>query len=172
MCLFEALKLNISVKIKTYLKKIGIKNVDKDLSTSELTWMHILAIGFCPAYLKENADGIRQNWPRIPFPLKPDILIKSADLGNKIANLLNPDEEIKEETMKLIGNDIETFVIPSKIGNRSINVTKGDLEVTWGWGNLGNGGICMPGKGKYEIKKQSKSQCNELLGDEIIDIYI
>ena len=30
--------------------------------------MHALAIGYSPAYLSENADGIRRDWPRIPLP--------------------------------------------------------------------------------------------------------
>jgi hypothetical protein len=28
-------------------------------------WMHALAIGYSPAYLAENADGVRQDWPRV-----------------------------------------------------------------------------------------------------------
>jgi hypothetical protein len=30
--------------------------------------MHTLAVGYAPDYLSENADGIRQDWPRIPLP--------------------------------------------------------------------------------------------------------
>jgi len=41
---------------------------DADPETAELIWYHALAIGYAPAYLAENADGIRQDWPRIPLP--------------------------------------------------------------------------------------------------------
>ena len=30
--------------------------------------MHTLAVSYAPDYLSENADGIRQDWPRIPLP--------------------------------------------------------------------------------------------------------
>ena len=32
---------------------------DADAKTAGLVWMHALAIGYSPAYLSENADGIR-----------------------------------------------------------------------------------------------------------------
>jgi hypothetical protein len=49
-----------------YLKSLKLLNPDEDTETAELIWMHALAIGYAPAYLTENADGIRQGWPRIP----------------------------------------------------------------------------------------------------------
>jgi len=36
--------------------------------TAGLIWMHALAAGYSPDYLSENADGIRQDWPRAPLP--------------------------------------------------------------------------------------------------------
>ena len=39
---------------------------DSDLTVAELIWNHVLAIGYSPAYLNENTDGLRQDWPRIP----------------------------------------------------------------------------------------------------------
>ena len=49
------------------MTKLGINNPDADGETAGLIWMHALAIGYSPAYLSENADGIRQDWPRIPL---------------------------------------------------------------------------------------------------------
>jgi REP element-mobilizing transposase RayT len=54
-------------------------------------WMHALAIGYSQTYLAENADGIRQDWPRIPLPDSKELLLGSAALGRKIADLLDTE---------------------------------------------------------------------------------
>jgi hypothetical protein len=64
---------NLSPAARTYLASLGIANPDADADTAALIWMHALAIGYAPTYLQENADGIRQDWPRIPLPSTPTI---------------------------------------------------------------------------------------------------
>jgi hypothetical protein len=53
--------------------------------------MHALATGYWPAYLSENADGIRGDWPRVPLPAEADALRRSAALGRTVAALLAYD---------------------------------------------------------------------------------
>ncbi|MBM3335417.1 N-6 DNA methylase, partial [Candidatus Sumerlaeota bacterium] len=66
---------NLSHASRSYLKHLRFRDPDAAPSVAGLVWMHALAIGFSPAYLSENADGIRQDWPRIPLPkLKKDLL--------------------------------------------------------------------------------------------------
>ena len=43
-----------------------------------------LAIGYAPACLTEKADGIRQDWPRIPLPDTREVLEHSACLGRSL----------------------------------------------------------------------------------------
>src|SRR2546422_3064667 len=50
---------NFSAAARAYLNKVGIKNPDADAETAAVLWMHALAIGYSPAYLTENADGVR-----------------------------------------------------------------------------------------------------------------
>ena len=57
-----------SASARSYLAKLGFGDPDADAESAGLFWMHALAIGYSPAYLSENADGIRQDWPRIPLP--------------------------------------------------------------------------------------------------------
>jgi predicted helicase len=64
----EIVKANLSLIARDYLSELGIGDPDKDKETAGLIWMHALAICYSPAYLEENADGIRQDWPRIPLP--------------------------------------------------------------------------------------------------------
>ena len=53
--------------------------------------MHALAIGYSPAYLTENADGIRRDWPRIPLPASRKAMEASAALGEQVAALLDTE---------------------------------------------------------------------------------
>ena len=59
---------NLSAQTREYLQSLKLHNPDADAKTAGLVWMHALAIGYSPAYLTENADGIRRDWPRIPLP--------------------------------------------------------------------------------------------------------
>ena len=67
---------------------------DADAKTAGLIWMHALAIGYSPAYLTENADGIRRDWPRIPLPADRKALEASAALGEQIAALLDTEADV------------------------------------------------------------------------------
>ena len=47
--------------------------------------------GCPPAWLSENADGIRQDLPHLPLPDSAALLRASADLAIRVAALLDPD---------------------------------------------------------------------------------
>lgn len=57
---------NLSRVARAYLAELGIANLDSDPALRDLLWMHTLAIGHSPYYLKENEDGLKQGWPRVP----------------------------------------------------------------------------------------------------------
>jgi hypothetical protein len=84
---------NISDPVRAYLSKLGIENPDVDAGSAALIWMHALAIGYSPAYLTDNADGIRQDWPRIPLPDTKEALVASAGLGKRVTTLLDTERE-------------------------------------------------------------------------------
>ena len=91
---FSADKANLSALIRGYLQDFNLPNPDTDPTTAELIWMHALAIGYSPAYLTDNADGIRENWPRIPLPASRDALLASAALGREVAALLDTETPV------------------------------------------------------------------------------
>ena len=111
-------------------------------------WLHALAIGYTPTYLAENADGIRQNWPRIPLPAVCDALLTSADLGRKIAALLDVEEPVDAVTAGSIRYELRRISSIANIVRPHIDPAAGDLSLTAGWGHAGKGGITMPGRGK------------------------
>ncbi|MBU4231505.1 MAG: N-6 DNA methylase, partial [Proteobacteria bacterium] len=85
---------NLSAAARTYLAALGLPNPDAAPETAALIWMHALAVGYAPAYLTENADGIRQDWPRVPLPDTADALRASARLGREIAARLDPETPV------------------------------------------------------------------------------
>lgn len=134
---------NLSPAARAYLTQLGIKNPDGDADTAGLIWMHALAIGYAPAYLAENADGIRQDWPRIPLPAAKAALLASAALGKRIAALLDTESPLPGVTDGQIRPELKTLAVLSSTAN---------LALTAGWGHGGKGGVTMPGKGKLETR--------------------
>ena len=141
---------NYSPATLHYLQSIHVDNRDFGEETASLIWYHALGIGFSPAYLSENADGIRQNWPRIPLPAKKDDLLRSSELGRRVAELLDTETHVSGVTSGVVRTELKGIAAISKIGGGVLNPTGGHLDLTAGWGHAGKDGVCMPGKGKIE----------------------
>ena len=140
---------------------LGLPDPDADATTAELIWMHALAIGYSPAYLSENANGIRQDWPRIPLPKEKDALLASAALGRKVAALLDTETPVDGITTGNIRADIKEIAVFRRADGKPLDLAGGDLELTAGWGHAGKGGVTMPGRGKTAPH-----------GTDALDIYL
>ncbi len=179
---------NLSTSARSYLTSLGIDNPDSDTHTAGLIWMHALAIGYSPAYLSENADGIRKDWPRIPLPDKKELLETSAALGEKVAALLDTEKPVSGVTALPIRPEIQSIAVIAREGGGELQLPK-ELAVTVGWGHAGQNGVVMPGKGKlverdYTAEEKqsiasgteqlgvSPEQALELLGERTLDIYL
>ncbi len=143
----EKITANLSPSTRSYLTSLGLPEPDTDQKTAELIWYHALTIGYSPAYLSENADGIRQDWPRIPLPMKKDALLSSAGLGRQVAALLDTESPVPTVTTGKIRDDLKSIAVFERTDGKQANPTSGDLDLTAGWGHAGKGGITMPGKG-------------------------
>jgi len=163
---------NLSHTVRSYLEALSIGDRDRDAVTAGLIWMHALAIGYSPAYLEENADGIRQDWPRIPLPGSKEGLLKSAELGRRVAGLLDTEKGVDGVTTGKIDPMLKDLGVIRKIGGGGLDPTRGELEVTAGWGHPGKGGVCMPGKGKYEVRVQKDAKLKKAFGEETLDVYL
>jgi hypothetical protein len=150
-------KANLSESARNYLDKLSFGFPDNEeilengLHHYEMIWLHALAVGYSPAYLRENSDGIRSDWPRIPLPAKRETLLESATLGKQIAALLDT-----EGTAPAILNEPEYtgIAVLSRVGGGQINPQQGDLALTAGWGHA-QGNIVMPGQGKLAAHGKS-----------------
>ncbi len=161
---------NLSTAARAYLNGFGAKDPDADAATAALLWMHALAIGFSPAYLAENADGVRQDWPRIPLPDSKATLLASAALGKQIASLLDTETPLTGVADGNVRHELK--------GIAEFHFT-GDVNfrLTAGWGHAGQGGVTMPGKGKlltrsYRPEEQPPKPLLGLLGNSTHDIYL
>jgi hypothetical protein len=186
----KAPRANLSATARAYLANLGIKNPDADASIAGLIWMHALAIGYSPAYLSENADGIRQDWPRIPLPDTKEALLASAALGKQIAAILDTETPFEVAPASCRPREragqrsplqrIAVFMLGEK---RPLRVEDekdllSDLSLTAGWGHGGNGGVTMPGKGKliereYSVQERAgMDEALKLFGERTCDVYL
>ena len=186
---------NLSQPVRAYLTKLGIKNPDTAAEAAGLIWMHALAIGYSPVYLSENADGVRQDWPRIPLPDSKETLLASAALGKQIAALLDTETPYDAAVAALSSAPNAPVGAPALQGIAAFTLPPGmqldearHFAVTAGWGHAGKGGITMPGKGKiierdYTLSERAAlvgaglappraQQATPLLGDRTCDVYL
>jgi hypothetical protein len=144
----DKITANLSSSGRTYLASLGLPDPDTDQVTAELIWYHALAIGYSPVYIAENADGIRQDWPRIPLPQAKDSLLASAALGRQVAALLDTEAPVPGVTAGKIQDELKSIAVFQRVDGKPANPEAGDLDLTAGWGHAGKGGVTMPGKGK------------------------
>ena len=172
---------NLSSRAAAYLSDLGVV-----ANTEGALWMHALAIGNSPLYLSENADGMRQDWPRVPLPAAANALMASASLGQHLVSLLDPDCGVEGVTVTLRS---EIMAIGSITGVDDHFDAEQDLAVTAGWGNPGKGGVTMPGHGRvverpYTPQERAAieqgvralgiapEEAVALLGDVTLDVYL
>ena len=163
---------NLSPTVRSYLAGLGISDPDADAETAGLVWMHALAIGYCPAYLEENADGIRQDWPRIPLPAKKNALLVSAALGRRVAALLDTEKPVEGVTCGKLDPRLTPLGVIRKVGSGALDPGANELDVTAGWGHGGKDGVCMPGKGKAEERRTKNEGQKASFGDEVLDVFL
>jgi len=163
---------NLSAEARAYLAKLGVKHPDVDAERAGLIWMHALAIGYSPAYLEDNADGIRQDWPRIPLPAAREVLETSAALGRHVAALLDTEQPVEGVTCGKVRPELQRVGLVSRVGGGALQPDAGELDVTAGWGHGGKGGVCMPGKGRYAARKPSRDEAHPAFGDTTYDVFL
>ena len=169
---------NLSASARQYLADLGLPNPDEDTETALLIWMHTLAIGYSPAYLQENADGIHQDFPRIPLPKSRELLIASANLGQQLAQYLDTETKVEGVTTGTIHQNLRGIAVIAKVGGGQLNADA-DLALTVGWGHLGKDGVTMPGKGRLQKRPYTSQELQVLsasdqavLGANTNDIYL
>ena len=134
------LRPNASHFAQDYLAALGVRS-------GELL-LHVAATMQSDMYRTTNKAGLRHDWPRIPLPDSKELLLDSAELGRKVADLLDPETDVDGVTCGNLRSELRVIGVASRVDGLPLNEQAGDLAVTAGWGHAGQGGVTMPGKGK------------------------
>jgi hypothetical protein len=137
---------NLSAEARTYIAGLGQKSEESGVGLQ--LWLHVLAIGYSPVYILENADGMRRDFPRIPLPATRDALLASAELGRTVAALLDVEEPVHAVTTGSVRHELRPLGVLTSVSGGQLDPSAGDLAVIAGWGHGGKGGVTMPGRGR------------------------
>ncbi len=176
---------NYSESAVNYLQSIGI-HVNNDETIASLLWLHALAIGFAPKYLQENTDGVKQDWPRIPLPSSADVLRSSAQLGGRLACLLDA-ERVDGVTHAPFLGGMHLIGRLARVDGSAIDASL-HLEVNQSWGRRQQGGV-FPGLGHVVVRDYSSDEMKgmeqlaselkvglqdliAILGSQTCDVYL
>lgn len=140
---------NLSSRSLEYLGELGIAADDPDFDA--LLWWHALAIAYSPRYVADNPGGIAADWPRIPLPETVDALSASADLGRRLADLLDPLRPLPAGVPSVVGP-------LRRSDGRAAQPSLGHLDITVQWGIVQKSGAVMPGRGKLERRPFTEAE--------------
>lgn len=152
---------NLANEASQYLDELEARETD--------LFYHAVALLHSPAYRRENANALRQDWPRIPLPDNADLLRTSAKLGRTIAVLLDGDEPIPDDLPDFILDILSGIAVPQRVGGGQLDPDN-DLNITVNWGYLGQAGATMPGRGKTEVHPVSSPY--RILGETSFDVFL
>lgn len=138
----EHINPNLSAAAIKYFADISV-----DVGNGPSLWMHVLAVGFSPMYLHNNSDGVRFDWARIPLPSSQQLLFASANLGAKLAALLDTETHVNGATSGPVRAELKVIGNLTLVATKPLDIVE-DLKIKVGWGHKGKEGVTMPGQGK------------------------
>ena len=112
--------------------------------------MHVVSVTHSAAYRRVNSDGLIDDWPRIPLPAGRAALLASAELGQRVAALLDVEEPVGGVTTGSLRYELRPLGPIATAESRQLDPAAGDLAINARWGIRGKGGITMAGKGRVE----------------------
>lgn len=177
---------NISNVARNWFRQISGSEVSEE-SVGRM-WLHVVAIGFSPAYLEENADGIRKDWPRIPLPASLEQFQTSAALGRQVADLLDTELAVQGVTAGVLRSELRGIAAFHQSDGKPLKPEE-KFSVTAGWGHVNKADVIMPGQGKLVRRERSQKEQAELLqgiaafgmseeaaisclGSTVVDVYL
>lgn len=153
---------NLSPAAAGYLA--GLKARPEDL------FFHALAVLHSPAYRAENAGALCQDWPRIPLPATLAALAASADLGRRVATLLDTETPVAGVTAGDIHPELRPLAAIARRDGQPLQ--EADFALTAGWGHAGKEGVTMPGRGRTEVRAVADGTLDAALGRRVVDVYL
>jgi len=141
---------NVSAESRAYLDRLGLGSLE--------LLQHTAAIMHAPSYEVDNASALRQDWPRIPLPATREALLASAELGRRVAALLDVEEPVDGVSTGFIRRELRPIGVLTAVSGGQLDPSAGDLAVTAGWGHAGKGGVTMPGRGRLVERPYTEAE--------------
>jgi Type ISP C-terminal specificity domain len=172
--LADEITANLSLAAVKWLRDLGMPDASNG-EIAKLPWLHALAVSYSPVWLAENAESIRQDWPRVPLPDNAALVRSSAELGSRVAALLDPETPVLGVTTGALNPALSAIAIPTK--QHATTMREADRMLTAGWGHAGKDGAVMPGRGRilsrdYAPDESASKKHASLLGTSTNDIYL
>ncbi len=137
---------NLSQRAQDYLAELGLAEwLEPNHPQADAIWFSALAIAYAPSWLTDFEEGIHDDWPRTPLPSTADLLIRSAAVGRRVADLLDPNTAVAGVTSGSIHPTLRTIAVLEREGGGS--ATGAALAITAPWGYKDARGAVMPGSG-------------------------
>ncbi len=134
---------NATPAVLKYLK--GVLGSD---NTSAPIWHHALATTASPRYQTDNRNGLRSDFPRVPLPDKPALLRTSVSLGERLADLLDPDIDVDGVTAGTVSASLRAVASLRRADGKKLTGSEDELRVTARWGTIQRKDVVMPGPGR------------------------
>jgi Type ISP C-terminal specificity domain/N-6 DNA Methylase len=174
-------RANLSTSAEGYLASIR--------SSEPSLFFHALAIMHTPRYRAENAGALLGDWPRIPLPATLDLLTRSATLGRRLAELLDPESDIQ---LAAEWSFLAKLSLPAELPEGTPDRDRRNaarFALTAGWGGRGQGETVMPRRGNAPERDWTSAELDRLttlaasqnltrddaltfLGPRCVDVYL
>jgi len=139
----------------------------------ETLFFHAIAVLHSAKYRADNAGALQQNWPRVPLPSDPSVLRASAELGQKIAFLLDAAKPVVGISKGKPKDEVSKIANIKHVSNGcALDPNKGHFEVTARWGIIGHTGQIMPGSGKSTKRLVDSIAPVGLSGQYVYNIHL
>lgn len=123
--------LRIGWMLKGDIRGRDAKRLCRDL------FRYCVAIAHAPQYETDHKDSLAQDWPHIPINKVRAEFEKVVELGDQIAQLLNPFHKAAAVVKAILGSDANALVVPQKVGGG--NLKESDLTVDFSYYGAGAG---------------------------------
>ncbi len=177
------------VEIQPNLSDRSVAFINSVSGDPSSLFFHALAIMHTPLYRTENSGALLGDWPRIPLPATGELLTHSANLGRRLAELLDPESDIQ---LQAEWSFLARLSIPPELPEGTPDRDRRNaarFALTAGWGGPGQGATVMPRRGDARERDYSSAELSriatlaatlqlstdnalDLLGARCVDVYL
>lgn len=90
-----------------------------------------LAVCHSPQYETDHQDSLAQDWAHVPIPMTKALFEELAQLGDRLAVLLNPVVDASKVISATLGKDVKNLARVERTGGKA--VAESDLVVTYSY---------------------------------------